>query len=119
MSRLTKEFNEKAAKFSAEFDDAKQQLEKCLETKVNDDINFVCKGPKERYLKGIATVFCNEQYEAGVKCQKAAGERWSADCFKENVAFGQCADEALRKMYIYNLEHSRKNPDQVPTPTTK
>ncbi len=112
MSRLTKDFNEKAAKFAVEYRDARIALEKCLETKVNDDINFICKNPKSKYLEGIAKTFCLPEYERGVKCQKEAGEKWASACFNENVAFGQCADAALRKMYVYNLEHSQKNPDQ-------
>jgi hypothetical protein len=116
MSRLTKDFNEKASTFAAEYYDERMALEKCLESKVNDDINFVCKAPKEKYLKGIAMAFCRPEYDKGVKCQKDAGERWSQDCFSENVAFGQCADSALRKMFVYNLEHNKKNPSNVPTP---
>lgn len=110
MSRLTPEFNKLADTFSAEYNDSRIALEKCLETKVNDDINFVCKKQKEAYLKGIAFVFCKDPYDIAVKCQKAAGERWASDCFQQNVAFGQCADDVLRKLYIYNLEHSQKNP---------
>lgn len=110
MSRLTADFNKLADKFSNEYNQARIDLEKCLETKVNDDINFICKKPKEAYLKGIAFTFCQTQYDTAVTCQKAAGDRWASDCFNQNVAFGQCADEALRKLYIYNMEHSKKNP---------
>jgi hypothetical protein len=111
MSRNTKEFNEKAAVFTKEFDAQRIELEKCLERRVNDDINFVCQKQKSAYLKGVADIFCKREYEAGVKCQKQAGEKWASDCFNENVAFGQCTDQVLRKLYIYNMEHSAKNPN--------
>lgn len=110
MSFNTPDFNAKAAKFAEEYDEKRVALEKCLETKVNDDINFVCQQPKSEYLKGIAVIFCKQEYDTGVKCQKEAGEQWATKCFQENVRFGQCVDGTLRKLYIYNLEHHKKNP---------
>jgi hypothetical protein len=114
-SHNTKDFNAKAMKFAEEYAPQREALEKCLETRVNDDINFVCQKPKSEYLKGIATTFCKDDYEAGVKCQKKAGDEWATKCFHENTKFGQCADSALKKLYIYNLENSRKNPNSVPS----
>lgn len=110
MSRNTKEFNQKADKFSAEYQEQKVALEQCLQSRINDDINFVCQKQKSAYLEGIAKIFCSKEYNEGVKCQKKAGDRWATDCFKENVAFGQCTDTTLKKMYVYNLEHNKKNP---------
>lgn len=110
MSHNTKEFNDKADRFSSEYRDQRIALEKCLQSKVNDDINFVCQKQKSAYLEGVAQIFCKKEYEAGVKCQKGAKEKWASDCFNENVAFGQCTDQVLRKLYIYNIETSRKDP---------
>ncbi|KAH9577736.1 hypothetical protein LSM04_001776 [Trypanosoma melophagium] len=110
MSRNTKEFNELADKFTITYDQQRRELEQCLQSRVNDDINFVCQKQKGAYLEGIAKIFCKKEYDAGVKCQKAAGDRWATDCFKENVAFGQCTDTVLKKLYIYNIEHNKKNP---------
>ncbi|KAG8344474.1 hypothetical protein ERJ75_000247200 [Trypanosoma vivax] len=110
MSRNTKEFNELAAKFSETYEKQRRDLESCLESRVNDDINFVCQQQKSAYLMGIAQTFCRAEYDAGVKCQRSAGERWATDCFKENVAFGQCTDSTLKKLYVYNIETSKKNP---------
>jgi hypothetical protein len=80
---------------------------------MNEDINFVCKDQKSEYLKAIALTFCVADYEAGVKCQNAAGADWASKCFQENVRFGQCADGSLKRLYIYNLEHHKKNPNAV------
>jgi hypothetical protein len=113
MSHNTKEFNEKADRFTQEYKDQRIALEKCLQSKVNDDINFVCQKPKSAYLEGVAQIFCKQQYDTAVKCQKGAGDRWASDCFDQNVAFGQCTDQVLRKLYIYNIETSRKNPNNV------
>lgn len=110
MSRNTKDFNDKADRFTKEYDAQRIALEKCLESKVNDDINFVCRQQKSAYLTGVATIFCKKEYDSGVKCQKAAGENWASACFDQNVAFGKCTDETLRKLYIYNIERSRKDP---------
>ncbi|CBH14009.1 uncharacterized protein TEOVI_000033600 [Trypanosoma equiperdum] len=111
MSRNTKEFNQLADKFSQTYDQQRRDLEQCLQSRVNDDINFVCQRQKGAYLLGIAEVFCSKEYNTGVKCQEKAGERWATDCFQENVAFGQCTDGALKKLYIYNIERSKKNPE--------
>lgn len=111
MSRNTKEFNKQADRFSEEYKAQRVALEQCLQSRVNDDINFVCQRQKSAYLEGIALIFCKKAYEAAVKCQRGAGEKWATDCFKENVAFGQCTDSVLQKMYIYNLEHNQKNPN--------
>ena len=110
MSFNTKEFNEKASLFSTQYREQRVALEKCLQSRVNDDINFVCQKQKSAYLEGIAKIFCTAEYDAGVKCQKNAGERWASDCFNENVAFGQCTDQVLRKLYVYNIETNQKNP---------
>ena len=107
----TADFNRKADGFVIEYDGARVALEKCLESKVNDDINFVCQKPKSEYLKGIALTFCKSEYELGVKCQKLAETEWASRCFHENVKFGQCVDSVLRKLYIYNLENHKKNPN--------
>lgn len=113
MSHNTKEFNTLADRFAREYHDQRIALENCLQSRVNDDINFVCQKQKSAYLEGVAQIFCKPQYDAGVKCQKAAGDRWASDCFDQNVAFGQCTDQVLRKLYIYNIETSRKNPNNV------
>ncbi|EPY31929.1 hypothetical protein STCU_03094 [Strigomonas culicis] len=111
MSRNSKEFNQKADRFTKEYEVQKNELEQCLQSKINDDINFVCQRQKSEYLKGIALIFCKKEYDAGVACQKRAGDQWASACFKENVAFGQCTDTVLKKMYVYNLEHNKKNPN--------
>ncbi|KPI84869.1 hypothetical protein ABL78_6074 [Leptomonas seymouri] len=110
MSRNTKEFNRIADRFAEEYKEQRLALEQCLQSRINDDINFVCQRQKSAYLEGIAQLFCKKEYDAGVKCQKSAGEKWASDCFKENVAFGQCTDRVLKQMYVYNLEHNQKNP---------
>ncbi|CAD2221287.1 hypothetical protein AGDE_06731 [Angomonas deanei] len=110
MSRNTKEFNQKADLFSKQYETEKTNLEKCLESKINDDINFVCQKQRSEYLKGIAFIFCKKEYDAAVSCQQKAKEKWASDCFKENVSFGQCTDSVLKKMYVYNLEKNKKNP---------
>lgn len=111
MSRNTKEFNKLADRFTLEYEPQRLLLEQCLQSRINDDINFVCQRQKSAYLEGIAQLFCKKEYDAGVKCQKGAGGAWATECFKENVAFGQCTDSVLKKMYIYNLEHNKRNPD--------
>jgi hypothetical protein len=113
MSHNTKEFNLQADRFSKEYNTQRIALENCLQSKVNDDINFVCQKQKSAYLEGVALIFCKPQYDTAVKCQKGAAERWASDCFDQNVAFGQCTDQVLRKLYIYNIETSRKNPNNV------
>lgn len=115
----TEDFNKKASTFNDRFGEQKARLEKCLETRVNDDINFVCAKEKESYLLGIATTFCETEYNSAVRCQQEEPSAWASACFAQNTNFGKCADAALRKMYIYNLEHNRKNPSAVPTPGSK
>lgn len=110
MSRNTKQFNDLADRFTREYNDQRIALEQCLQSRINDDINFVCQRQKSAYLEGIAHIFCEAEYKAGVKCQQKAGDRWASDCFKENVAFGQCTDRVLKQMYVYNLERNKKNP---------
>lgn len=110
----TTEFNEKATAFSHKYDAQRIALEKCLESKANDDINFICQKPKSDYLAGLAQTFCKPEYDTALKCQKEAGDAWASKCFQENVKFGQCADIALRRLYIFNIEHSKKNPAQNP-----
>ena len=129
-SRLPDEFNEKATQFNAEFKEAKEALEKCVNLKHADDINFVCSKQKEKYLLGIANTFCATEYEKGVTCQKNAIEsytneqskyslssadpnHWSKKFFDENVLFGKCCDSALRQMYIFNIEQELRNPENV------
>jgi len=102
-----------AALFTSRYANERIALEKCLESKVNDDINFVCKQQRSAYLKGIADMFCKAEYDAGVKCQGGAKEQWASNCFDQNVAFGQCLDQVLRKLYIFNVESSKKNPNAV------
>lgn len=111
MSRNTPEFNKLADRFTEEYKTERLALEQCLQSRINDDINFVCQQQKSAYLKGIALVFCKKEYDAGVKCQRDAGEEWATACFKENVAFGKCSDTVLKKMYVYNLERNKKNPE--------
>ena len=108
MPRLPADFVAKATSFTAEYQGAKEDLEKCLQSKVGDDINFVCRKSKEKYLLGIAKTFCNPEYERCASCQKNAGEAWQVDCKQENIKFGHCTDIALRKMYIFNMEQERK-----------
>ncbi|GET89577.1 hypothetical protein, conserved [Leishmania tarentolae] len=110
MSRNTKEFNKQADRFAEEYKTQRIALEQCLQSRINDDINFVCQRQKSAYLEGIANIFCKKEYDAGVVCQRAAGDKWASDCFKENVAFGQCTDRVLKQLYVYNLEHNKKNP---------
>lgn len=110
MSHNTKEFNEIASRFAVEYRDQKVALEQCLQSKVNDDINFVCQKQKSAYLEGIAKLFCKKEYDTGVSCQAKAGDKWASDCFNENVAFGQCLDQTLRKLYVYGMETNRKDP---------
>lgn len=111
MSFNSKDFNKKAIEFADKYNSERLALEQCLRSKVNDDINFVCQKQKSAYLLGVAQVFCKKEYDAGVKCQKDAGDGWASKCFNENVAFGQCTDAALRKLYIYNMETNQKNPN--------
>lgn len=111
MSFNAEEFNEKAKKFVVEYKEVRTNLEKCLESRVNDDINFICQKERADYLNAIAQSFCKVEYEFGVKCQKDAGDDWASKCFQQNVRFGQCADGALRKLYIFNLETNQKNPN--------
>lgn len=110
MSFNTKEFNKLAGEFNEKYGAEREELEKCLDSKLNADINFVCQEPKSAYLKGIALTFCLKEYNEGVRCQKENKDSWSASCFQENVDFGKCADSALRRLYIYNMEHNKKNP---------
>lgn len=100
-----------ADRFTEEYKVQREALELCLQSRINDDINFVCQKQKSAYLEGIAQIFCKKEYNEGVKCQKAAGEAWATECFKQNVAFGQCTDTVLKKLYVYNLERNKKNPD--------
>jgi hypothetical protein len=106
----TKDFNDKASTFVGKYQHERVELEKCLENKLNDDINFVCQTQKEAYLRGVAQTFCKGEYDFALKCQKESPETWASSCFKLNTDFGQCADAALRRMYIFNLEHNKKNP---------
>lgn len=104
------EFQRLATEFSEKHEKQRLALERCLESKVNDDINFICQKPKSDYLLAVADTFCKKEYDDGVKCQKAAGEAWASKCFQENVAFGQCTDLTLKKLYVFNLQRSKKNP---------
>jgi hypothetical protein len=119
MSFNTDEFNSKARIFATTYDAERVELEKCLESKVNDDINFVCAKPKEAYLKGVALTFCKSEYDIAVRCQKDHPEKWATACFTTNTNFGKCADATLRRLYIFNLENNKKNPAAVPTPEKK
>ena len=109
-----KDFNLKANEFSRKYFTERMALESCLETRINEDINFICRKERSSYLKAVSDVFCVAEYEKGVKCQKAAGDSWAEKCFNENVAFGQCADSALKRLYVYNLENNSKNPAAAP-----
>lgn len=111
MSFNTDDFNRRAKKFHVEYATVKSDLEKCLESRVNEDINFICQTERANYLTAIAMSFCRPDYDIGVRCQKEAGLHWASKCFQQNVRFGQCADAALKKLYIYNLEHNPRNPE--------
>eukprot|EP00758_Cryptobia_borreli_P007024 Tbor_TRINITY_DN5236_c2_g4::TRINITY_DN5236_c2_g4_i1::g.16813::m.16813 len=111
----TPEFQAKSKIFYEKYGEEKKALEKCLETKVNDDINFVCREQKSAYLLGLADFFCKEEYDTGVKCQKAAGDAWASKCFNENVKFGQCVDKVLKQLYVYGIISHQKNPASTPT----
>ena len=106
----TEDFNAKAKAFSAKYDVERRDLEKCLESKANDDINFICAKEKERYLNGIAHSFCKSEYDFAVRCQKDHPDQWASACFTQNTNFGKCADGTLRRLYIFNLENNKKNP---------
>ena len=110
MSFNTEEFNVKAKAFTARFEEQRIDLERCLESKANDDINFVCAKEKERYLNGVAQTFCKHEYDFAVRCQKDHPDRWASACFTQNTNFGKCADGTLRRLYIFNLETNKKNP---------
>merc|ERR1719238_864055 len=110
MSFNTEEFNVKAKAFSARTVEQRVDLEKCLESKANDDINFVCAKEKERYLNAVAQTFCKNEYDFAVRCQKDHPDRWASACFTQNTNFGKCADATLRRLYIFNLENNKKNP---------
>jgi hypothetical protein len=110
MSFNTDQFNKQAKTFHVEYAKVRDDLERCLESRQNEDINFICQRERADYLQAIAMTFCKPDYDIGVKCQKDAGLQWASKCFQQNVRFGQCADAALRKLYIYNLENNPKKP---------
>lgn len=119
MSFNTDEFNVKARVFSERYAAERVALEKCLESKANDDINFICQQPKSEYLKAVADTFCQSEYDYAVRCQKDHPTEWATKCFTQNTNFGKCADATLRRLYIFNLETHKKNPAAVPTPPAK
>jgi hypothetical protein len=119
MSFNTDEFNTTARIFTTKYDEERLELEKCLESKANDDINFICSKEKEAYLRGIAFTFCKSEYDIAVRCQKDHPNEWASKCFTTNNNFGKCADASLRRLYIFNLENNKKNPMAVPTPAGK
>ena len=110
MSFNTDDFNSTAKQFCVDHAQTRVDLEKCLESRQNEDINFICQAERANYLLAIAQTFCKPEYELGVRCQKDAKEAWASKCFPENVRCGQCADGALRRLYIYHLEHDARNP---------
>jgi len=113
MSYNAEDFNKRARQFLSEQSQTRSELEKCLESRQNDDINFICQKERAAYLLAIAQHFCKAEYDIGVRCQREAGTDWASKCFQENVRFGQCADQTLRRLYIYNLENNPKNPDNL------
>uniref|UniRef100_A0A7S4KG94 Uncharacterized protein n=1 Tax=Paramoeba aestuarina TaxID=180227 RepID=A0A7S4KG94_9EUKA len=111
MSRLSKEFNDKAKAFFEKNYELRDKLQSCIEENVNSDVNVRCKTYKQDYLFALAQAYCLPEYESGVKCQKAAGNEWASACFNENTIFGQCLEVTLKKLYRYGLENNVKNPN--------
>ena len=109
MSFNTKEFNITAASFFERYAREREELEKCLQSKINEDINLICKDTKQKYLTGIAHTFCDIEYEDARRCQEDKAGSHGTNCFDRMVKFGQCTDMTLRKLYVFGLEHHRKN----------
>ncbi|KNH04366.1 lysosomal protein NCU-G1 [Perkinsela sp. CCAP 1560/4] len=119
MSKLSKEFTEKCKKFFEVNHETRDKLQSCIEENVNSDVNKRCKTLKSDYLFAISQTFCLPEYEAGVKCQKAAGDEWASRCFNENTVVGQCLEVTLKKLYRYGLENHTKNPNALPKKAEK
>ena len=110
MSFNTAEFNRTAAGFLERYGPQRDDLEKCLASRINDDVNFICQDTKQAYLTGVAKTFCEIEYADILRCQRDNPTNHGSACFSRMVKFGQCTDGTLRKLYIYGLEQHKKNP---------
>ena len=74
----------------------------------NPAVDEVCMKERSDYLMSVAHFFCNEQYEAGRKCQQKAGDKWETECAAQNDAFGQCIDGAMQRIFANRQWHRQE-----------
>eukprot|EP00756_Hemistasia_phaeocysticola_P056222 Hpha_TRINITY_DN32289_c0_g1::TRINITY_DN32289_c0_g1_i1::g.155202::m.155202 len=113
------EFNAKAKEFNEETAELKEDLERCLAAKTNVPVWLRCDAERGKWSGLALQYFCPRLYKITAKCQKDAGDNWYQGCRDEMQEMMSCADDAMKRLYLYNLEHKKaavlREPSKDPT----